>query len=85
MNSLLKSSKFQTDSPEKKIMVERIRKIFKNRLDNINGDASDYSLLAWLHIHINDIKSAKKALQIGLDIDPNNHHCLKLKETLNID
>jgi tetratricopeptide (TPR) repeat protein len=84
MNYLLKSSKFQADSAEKELLVERIKKIFKVRFENINGDASDYSQLAWLHIHINDIKSAKKAIQIGLDIDSNNHHCLKLKDTLNM-
>lgn len=81
MNSLLKSSKFETDSPERGILVERIRRIFKNRLDNIEGDASDFAELAWLHIHINDIKSAIIAIQIGLTIDPSNHHCLKLKES----
>lgn len=81
---LLNTKRFQPDSSEKQILLERIIKIYSLRLNNINGGPSDYSQLAWLHILNNDKSGAKRAVHTGLKMDEEHIHCLKLKETLNI-
>lgn len=38
-------------------------------------NATDLSRLAWLHIHLGNTASARKAAQRGLEIEENNQHC----------
>ena len=83
VNQLFRANKLLADSNERQILAQRIAVVFKRRLDNEGGDAADYSQLAWLLIQINDRKGARKAVIIGLEKEPDNLHCLKLKDTLN--
>lgn len=41
-------------------------------------DATDLSRLAWLHIKLNERDSAKSCIKLGLSLDANNEHCLKM-------
>ena len=45
-------------------------------------DATDFSRLAWLQLHLDDPVSALKAVHRGLTIDKNNHYCLGLQARL---
>lgn len=84
INFLISSKKLEIDSTEKEILVKRIIKVFSTKLDKNKGDASDFSQLAWLYLSIKDVRNAKEAVQRGLIIESDNHHCLKLKETLSM-
>ncbi len=84
INALFRANKFQTDSTEKQILAERIVKVFRKIVFEGECESSDCSQLAWLYLHVNDRKNAIKAVKKGLGIAPHNHHCLKLKVTLNI-
>ncbi|CAA0113886.1 Uncharacterised protein [Halioglobus japonicus] len=46
------------------------------------GDANDYSRLAWLALHLNKTEDAHFLTDCGLEIDPENRHCQKLKQKL---
>lgn len=84
INALLKENKLKTDSSEKGILVQRIVQAYINRLESQHEkNASSYSSLAWLYLHLDEKKNARKAVNDGLKIEPNNTHCLKLKEFLN--
>lgn len=55
INALLKENKLKTDSSEKEILVQRIVLAYSNRLElNVEKDASNYSSLAWLYLHLNE-------------------------------
>lgn len=82
VNSLFKNNKFQTDSTEKQILAQRLIVSYQTILDKTAYESDDCSQLAWLYLNAGDRKNAKGVIQRGLDIDPHNVHCLKLKSTL---
>ena len=45
-------------------------------------DATDYSRLAWLRMHLRDTLLALEAARAGHTLDPDNEHCLRLLERL---
>lgn len=45
----------------------------------VEGDATDYSRLAWLALHLDKIDDAKYLTEQGLKIDEDNRYCLKLQ------
>ena len=49
------------------------------RLKETN-EADDYSKCAWIYLHAGDSHKAKEISEQGLFIDPQNKHCLNLKE-----
>ena len=48
------------------------------------GGADDMSRLAWLHLNNQDTEKAKHYTRCGLERDPDNDHCARLAERLNI-
>lgn len=46
------------------------------------GNAIDYSRIAWLALHINDQDRALMLVDEGLKVDPCNEYCIKLKSKL---
>lgn len=84
INQLFKANKFSLDTSEKQILVQKIVTVFSRRLYADEGLASDFSQLAWLHLHQNQTRNATKAVLQGLKLEPTNTHCLKLKATLNL-
>ena len=46
------------------------------------GNATDYSRLSWLYLHLNVKEKAVEMMNKGLEIDSYNPYCLKLKEKL---
>ena len=45
-------------------------------------DATDFSRLAWLQLHLDDTAAAQEAVDRGLKIDKTNRHCLGLQSRL---
>ncbi len=49
--------------------------------DNLEG--TDWSRLAWLELNLGDEEGAKRAVQLGLEIEPDNTHLANLDSKLN--
>lgn len=64
----------------KRSLVEYVISVMEKRIDEANAD--DYSRIAWLCLHINDEAKAARFAQEGLNHDPGNVHCLRLRERL---
>lgn len=65
---------------EKFILIGKLTNIMEERISNAN--ATDCSRLCWLLLNINENEKAKHFLNYGLEKDPYNEHCLKLKQRL---
>jgi len=64
---------------EKDAIIYRMIQLLEDRISNSCEDYLDESTnLAWLYIHINKIKEARKITQSVLEIDKNHIHALKL-------
>jgi tetratricopeptide (TPR) repeat protein len=84
INRLLNENKTAVDSLEKSISIQKVTKVFENRIyKDKYSDSDDYSRLAWLFLHLNEEKKAKEVVELGLKINPNNVYCQKLYERLN--
>lgn len=68
----------QVDS--KYSLFSKLASVMSKRITE--GDATDYSRLAWLYLNIDDEINAKKYMEQGLNIDSCNSHCLKLQQRL---
>jgi hypothetical protein len=80
VNRLLAAAKregrqlFQTE--ERKYLIGKLAAKLEQSLDNL--DATDLSRLAWLHLHLNNEPRAGALVREGLQLDPDNEHCLSL-------
>lgn len=65
---------FQTE--ERKYLIGKLAAKLEQCRDNL--DATDLSRLAWLHLHLNNEPRAGALVREGLQLDPDNEHCLSL-------
>ena len=77
---MLADQRLVLDTDEKQILAQRIAAIIESRLDE--ADATDLSRLAWLQMHLQNIEKAIEYTRCGLEIDPDNPHCLSLAHRL---
>ena len=61
----------------------KIAQVMSSRIKT-EGDATDYSRLAWLYLNLNDEDSASNYTLLGLSLDPYNTYCEKLKSKLHL-
>ena len=66
------------DTQERQVLVRKVADVMGCRLPEL--DATDYSRLAWLRMHLRDTQLALEAAQAGYTLDPENEHCLRLLE-----
>ncbi|MCI0357473.1 MAG: NB-ARC domain-containing protein [Planctomycetaceae bacterium] len=71
---------FAFASEEKRILVGRLAELMEARTSEANG--TDLSRLAWLCLHLKDAGRASKYADLGLTMEPDNQHLLKLKRRL---
>lgn len=64
-------------------VFSKIAQVMSSRIKT-EGDATDYSRLAWLYLNLNDEDLASKYTLIGLSLDPFNVYCDKLKSKLRL-
>lgn len=81
LSKLYNENKLWVDAYEKRLSIEKVITAFENRIFD-EGDATDYSRLAWLYMQLNDLKNAKQFVEAGLGIDPQNIYCLRLLKKL---
>jgi hypothetical protein len=76
LNGLLFSQHFL--AMEDKIpMLRRLTQVMDPRIDE--GNATDCSRLAWLYLHLQNEQRAKELVMKGLQLDPTNEHCVKIR------
>jgi hypothetical protein len=80
VNEYLHDGGLELDTDEKRILIASLVRVMEDRLDE--ADATDHSRLAWLLINSKNSARARGIVQAGLDVDPTNPHCLKLKAGL---
>ena len=68
------------DPALKATIVKDVADVMEQRVDNLNGDGC--SRLAWLYLNIRDGHEARRVANLGLQRDPDNHHCQRLIERL---
>ncbi len=80
VNSTLRDGYSFSDAEERVLQLKNLVANFRRRIDE--GDANDYSKLAWLCLNMKDPGQAKDIVGKGLEIDPNNGHLIKLIDRL---
>lgn len=58
------------------VLVERLLEVLEKRSDEAN--ANDFSRMAWLAMHLQKEDLARKLVDDGLALDPENLHCLRI-------
>jgi hypothetical protein len=66
---------------EKNLLVGRLATVFETHVNEFN--ATDCSRLAWLYLRLHDEDRARDLVADGLEMEPFNEYCLKLKDRLN--
>lgn len=79
-NALLASGRDRLERDEKKILADEIAYVMESRIGEAN--ATDRSRLAWLCLHLGETARASKHIEEGLEMDPDNQYCLRLRERL---
>jgi len=82
VNSLFMNQFYALDSEEKRIISQKLAEVMENRIYD-EGDATDCSRLAWLFVRLKNENKAKKIIDYGLRIEPDNEYCNKFLNRLN--
>lgn len=80
VNAIMRATPLAVQSDEKRILLRRLIEVMTQRIGEASG--TDLSRLAWLYIHIRDIDSAVRTVELGLQREPNNEHLRKLDARL---
>lgn len=81
LNGLYAREQF-LDSDERRILVGRLAHLMDARRQD--ADATDLSRLAWLYLQLHDEEHAIEVAKEGLELDPFDEHCQKLKLRLGL-
>ena len=79
-NALLASGRDLMEKDEKRILANEIADVMEDRIKE--GNATDRSRLAWLCLHLGNEGRARDQIEEGLEMDPDNQHCLRLRDRL---
>lgn len=80
VNAIFSDQYFVLDSEEKSIVSRRLAEVMEERITE--GDATDYSRLAWLYVRLKEDNKAFQIIQVGLRLEPDNIHCKNLLERI---
>ena len=75
-------SMLELESDVKRLMSQELLDVLESRAQE--ADADDFSRMAWLALHLKQPEKAGNIVDLGLDIDGQNIHCLNLKSRLNV-
>lgn len=82
LNLYFKNNKLLLELTEKKIIINRFINSFSESINRNSLESDDCSLLARLYLTIGNYKEARKFVKLGLQIEPNHTHCLKVKSMI---
>lgn len=81
VNHMLNKQDLVLDNHDTKTeLLSRIYEVVWKRKSE--GDAVDFSRLAWLALHLDKTSDAKELIDLGLSKEPYNRYCLKLKDKI---
>jgi len=79
LNRLLKPENVFLELDERNVLLAKLAKAFEDKMKNASRlDATDFSRLAWLFLRLGNYEKAREYTKRGLQIDPENQHCLGL-------
>ncbi len=79
-NGVVAAARDVLEKDEKMMLADEIASVMEGRIDE--GNATDRSRVAWLCLQLGDVERAWNHTQEGLKLDPENPHCVKLRERL---
>lgn len=82
LNAMLRESELVVDKDEKRHLALRLLGVLENRKSEASAD--DLSRMAWLAMHTDQQNKAIELTKAGLRLQPDNPHCLGLKDRLHI-
>lgn len=82
LNALVGEGRLQLDQAELSALTWELIEVMEQRITE--ASSNDYSRLAWLYVHTGDNSKALQWIETGLENDPDNEHCLKLRERLTV-
>lgn len=82
LNGLFRSNALRLGTDEKRILIRRLAGVMSERLSE--GDAGDYSRLAWLSLHLKDEDRARFMTEEGLKLDGENEHLKRLADKFSL-
>lgn len=71
----------EPDQDRRNLLGLRLAKVCESRIHEAN--ATDRSRVAWVMMQIGEHDQARKIVDVGLQMEPHNDHCLKLRARLN--
>ncbi|MCW5232358.1 NB-ARC domain-containing protein [Verminephrobacter eiseniae] len=81
LNAMLRDTALSVDKGSKQNLALRLLGVLESRKKEAN--ANDFSRMAWLAWHTNQHSKAIEFTNAGLQIDPENTHCINLKDRQN--
>jgi len=76
VNAILSQHPDELRSEERRILCRRVAAVLETRISE--GDATDYSRLAWLYLRLGSKRTAMEYAKQGLVIDSQNDHCHRI-------
>lgn len=82
LNAMLREHELDVDREEKRHLAQRLLGVLESRRTEATAD--DLSRMVWLALHTNQQSKAIEFTKAGLQLEPDNPHCLALKERLKV-
>jgi tetratricopeptide (TPR) repeat protein len=82
LNRLLYEHELDVEKEEKQNFAHRLLAVMEKRRSEADADA--YSRMAWLAIHVGQNAKAVEYASAGLDVEPDNPHCLRIAQRLGV-
>ncbi len=82
LNALLREHELGVEKEEKRHLAQRLLSVLEGRRDE--ATAGDLSRMAWLALHTDQQLKAIEFTRAGLHLEPDNPHCLGLKDRLGV-
>lgn len=83
LNAMLRDSALEVDKEEKSHLATRLLAVLESRRSE--ASANDFSRMGWLALHTDQKAKAVEFTKAGLLLEPENPHCIGLKERLHIE
>ena len=83
LNAMLREHELAVDKEEKQHLAQRLLGVAESRIAEASAD--DLSRIAWLALHTEQQSKAIEFTRAGLQLEPDNPHCLGLKVRLHVD
>ena len=70
-------NRIEPDPDRRRLLALRLGRVMEGRIGD--ADATDCSRLGWVWMNAGETERARRVAEMGLRLDPDNEHCLRLK------